>query len=311
MDDYTRGVKKWLDDRFRHVTPEGVFFAHQPIYGFRKGYCEPGCLDRYQISYEILRSVSQLAGESFLDVGGAEGYKAALVGKRFNLRVRSSDLSGEACNRAREIYGIEADETDSHALPYPDGAFDIVLSSESIEHVHEYHAVVDELIRVAAKAVIITVPHESPEEVQRNIDLKIPHGHIHAFHLGSFDHLKSRGFGVEAARTLHPMTLRLSAFIEGAPKPVPPGRWPLPYRAFNSLVPVFRSLLGRRAAAFCMRLDPLLCRLTGKHRGLVFTIAREGARTPRQGAGKVTPGDVLDFRVPPYRLPETVAIKAA
>ena len=39
MDTYTEDTKSWLDQRFREVDAEGVFLAHQPIYGFRRGHC--------------------------------------------------------------------------------------------------------------------------------------------------------------------------------------------------------------------------------------------------------------------------------
>jgi SAM-dependent methyltransferase len=47
-----------------------------------------------------------------------------------------------------------------YALPYPDRAFDVVVATEVLEHLHDPSGAVRELLRVARKAVILTVPHE-------------------------------------------------------------------------------------------------------------------------------------------------------
>ena len=47
MDEYTEKTKKWLDKRFKMCNKEGVYFAHQPIYGFGKGNYEPYLIPRY------------------------------------------------------------------------------------------------------------------------------------------------------------------------------------------------------------------------------------------------------------------------
>lgn len=44
-------------------------------------------------------------------------------------------------------------------LPYPDGAFDTVICSDVLEHIGQHHKeALDELMRVARRKVIITVP---------------------------------------------------------------------------------------------------------------------------------------------------------
>ena len=198
LDSYTAQTKDWLNVRFRKVTDGGVFFAHQNIYGFKSPFCEDGVVLRYVIFLNVIRALKMLTFESFLDVGGAEGYMSAVIRKVFGVKVRSCDLSEEACERAREIFQMEADPVDGVALPYPDQSFDVVLSSESLEHIPQYETVLKELLRVARKAVIVTVPHDGPEAIAANIRNKVPHGHIHDFTLESFQALVPPGCEVKA-----------------------------------------------------------------------------------------------------------------
>jgi ubiquinone/menaquinone biosynthesis C-methylase UbiE len=155
MDQYTLDTQKWLDDRFRQVTEEGIYFAHQPIYGFGDLNSEPYVINRYMITYHIMKALSSIEFKSLLDIGGAEGYKAAMVRELFGAEVQSCDLSQEAVNRAKEIFNVDGNAVDIHNLPYESDQFDIVLCSETLEHVKDYKAATLELLRVAKKAVLL------------------------------------------------------------------------------------------------------------------------------------------------------------
>lgn len=52
------------------------------------------------------------------------------------------------------------------------------MCSETLEHVADWHKAMDELLRVASKTVVITVPHQPKEVVDKHIEEEIPHGHI-------------------------------------------------------------------------------------------------------------------------------------
>lgn len=136
---------------------------------------------------QIMKALSHLQFDSLLDVGGAEGYKAAMVRSIFKAKVKSVDLSAEACKRAKEIFDIDGEAIDIHQLPFKDQEFDVVLCSETLEHVTDIEKATDELMRVCKKAVVITVPHESEEFIAYNIKNNIPHAHIHCLNLNSFD----------------------------------------------------------------------------------------------------------------------------
>lgn len=48
MDNYTQETKNWLEERYRKVDEQGVYVAHQPIYGFRIGPTDPNLDDSYR-----------------------------------------------------------------------------------------------------------------------------------------------------------------------------------------------------------------------------------------------------------------------
>ncbi len=230
LEDLHEETRAWLERRFGvDGVKDGIYSAHQPIYGFRKGYSEENWAPRYLITWHILELLARLKFDSFLDAGGAEGYKAAIVKKFFGSQVMSVDLSAEACKRAHEIYGIPTRPVDLHKLPFSDGEFDVVLASETIEHVVDYRTVVAELLRVARKAVIITVPHEDMSQVAATHRALEIHGHIHAFDCHSFDYLASPDVSVTAYPILSKTrrTTVAGLLMEGTPEhlaKVTPGR---------------------------------------------------------------------------------------
>ena len=206
MDAYTEETRAWLDRRFEETAPDGVYVAHQPIYGFDAGHCEPSLLPRYVRTLEIMRALAQLRFRSCLDAGAAEGYKAELVRRLFGAEVMASDLSENACRRAREIFGLEARAGDIHDLPFEDGQFDVALCSETLEHVSDFRSGLAELLRVSRVAVVVTVPHESQDRVEENRDSGEPHAHINSFSLDTLDYLeREQGLRVIARPIVSPL----------------------------------------------------------------------------------------------------------
>ena len=58
------------------------------------------------------------------------------------------DISEEACDNARQKYGIDARCGSAEAIPLPDASVDVVVSFETIEHVPDAEALVLEIRRV-------------------------------------------------------------------------------------------------------------------------------------------------------------------
>ena len=105
MDKYTDETKAILDERFNE-TVDGIYYSHQPIYGYRSRYSAESNISRHMITRSILNAIRKFSFKTFIDIGGAEGYTAYLVRRLFNAEVMSTDLSESACLRAKEIFNI-------------------------------------------------------------------------------------------------------------------------------------------------------------------------------------------------------------
>lgn len=303
MDTYTEETKKWLDSRFRLTDANGIYLAHQPIYGFRRSPCEPDVMRRYIITYQILKALGQLQFSSLLDVGGAEGYKAALIRSVFNVAVRSCDLSAEASRRAEQIFGVPGEPVDIANLPYESESFDAVLCSETLEHVADIRGATRELIRVGKRAVIVTVPKESKEEVERNIREKVPHGHIHALDLDSFNWLKPDGVKVIGRPISSRGLLTLPMKIVQAEEERRPGRGAFERFTHNRLlVPLAKALLGKKTAATLIEQDDKRSASRLNSRGLLFILLKDPTALRDQPV-PVSAMQVLNFEVP-YHYPD-------
>ncbi len=304
MDCFTKETQDWLDQRFRATDADGVYVGHQPIYGFRGGPSESCLVERYSITFQIMRALSQIRFQTFIDIGGAEGYKAALVRYLFGAVVRSSDLSREACQRSQEIFGVPGDVIDIHNLPYPDRAFDTVLCSETLEHVLRYREATRELMRIANNAVVITVPRESEDVVRKNIEEKVPHGHIHALDKTSFDFVKSEGWSVAVRGMNSGLLTVLRELVEARSRDYGQRSYPrFIYDAYNMALPLFRLILGNWAVKATVRLDDLLSNVTNSYQGMCFILQRDAAGLAPP-IRHVSMTDILGFKVPHFRIAE-------
>lgn len=184
MDEYTKKTKEWLEQRYKDRDEKGFYKSHAPIYGFSKDGFHLGL---YRNNYSILKEIEKIVSEyeigTFLEVGCAEGYTAHLVKEIFGFRIAVCDLSSEAIKRAKEIYGFSGFVADAQALSsIGDGSFDLVLCSETIEHVPNPNEAFRELMRVAKKVLIITVPAAKNRKVKENfIPPDEPHTHLNIF----------------------------------------------------------------------------------------------------------------------------------
>lgn len=308
MDAYTEETQAWLDERFEQTSGDGVYLAHQPIYGFDAGHCEPSLLPRYVRTVAILRALAQLRFESCLDAGAAEGYKAELVRRLFGARVVASDLSENACVRAREIFGLDARAGDLHELPFEDSEFDVALCSETLEHVIDFRTALCELLRVARSAVVITVPHESEKRVAENRESGEPHAHINRFTLESLAFLeREQGLRVIARPIVSPLTAAAGGLAEGARRerrePADRHRaWNGLVRLNNALAPRTARLLGARTESALIDLDGVACRRLRLHRALLFVVLKNPAAWLETPARAISSHEVVSFRVPLHRL---------
>ena len=297
MNDYTQKTRDWLDVRFRQTDSQGVYFAHQPIYGFRMGHCEKSLPHRYILTYHIMNMLSHFTFESLIDVGGAEGYKGAMVRHLFNAEVKSCDLSKEACDRADEIYNVDTQAIDVQDLPFETDSFDIVLCSEVLEHVQEFETAVEQLVRVSRKAVIITLPHESQKHVEKH--RTHPHAHLRSFSLSSLDYLESRGFKITRTKMNNPFLKPLGLLIEAMPRtqkrPVP--LWNL----YNRSLPLLQMLFGKRSVEFLIHLDTFTSNVMS-YNSMMFVILKDTAAYSTRPLKQIRSRHIIDFAVPYHYL---------
>jgi ubiquinone/menaquinone biosynthesis C-methylase UbiE len=300
MDSYTAEEVARMEKRFRDSV-DGIYRAHQPIYGYRKWPCEWFFTGRYIPTLRIMKVLARLRCESMLDVGGAEGYKSYVARELFGLRVHSSDLSEEACKRAREIFGVEATPLDIHDLRFPGGQFDVLICSETLEHVAEPKKATDELLRVARKAVIITVPVEDPEYLKEHYS---DNNHINAFDVDSFDYLKERGYTVLAKKYMGRRTLHYGKLLENCARVEysKERRYPkFVYALYNRVVPMLDGRLGARLMAWLIAGDEIASRFTRDHAGVLCVVLKDPScyGRPRR---HVSAAQIMKFTVPYYYL---------
>jgi len=238
-------------------------------------------------------------------VGGAEGYKAFLANKFLGISALSTDLSEEACKRAKEIFGIESEPLDIHNMPYNDGQFDVVTCSETLEHVTDWKQATSELLRVARKAVVITVPQDSESLIARNRETKEIHAHIHHFDSDSFNYLKSEGFTV-IVKKLSSSLLVIPACLVDAQTREHNEIWGHPRivtRIYNLLTIITNKIFGKKTAGFIVWLDRYCCTMFKLHRANLFIILKDIDCLLQESSVKnVSIRRIVDFSVPHHYL---------
>jgi 2-polyprenyl-3-methyl-5-hydroxy-6-metoxy-1,4-benzoquinol methylase len=126
----------------------------------RHGGVEARLLARFRA--RLLAQVVPLAPARVLDAGCGEGHVSAwLAGSLTACNITGVDGRADALAtfRARNP-GLTVLEGDLRALPFPDGAFDLVVCTEVLEHLPAPRAVLRELARVSSGHLFLTVPHE-------------------------------------------------------------------------------------------------------------------------------------------------------
>lgn len=132
--------------------------ADQEISPFQKiwslGNYQKLAAEHQIISEELVVEAVIRAGQKVLDLAAGTG-NTAIAAARRRARVTASDIVPETLDVARQR--IEAEQLDgveyhvansSPTIPFPDGAFDAVLSSLGASFFPDHQQVIDELLRV-------------------------------------------------------------------------------------------------------------------------------------------------------------------
>lgn len=118
-------------------------------------------LSRYKNICKLIPRNSKL--QQVLDAGCGDGVLIDFLSKTKNYNVYGIDNSDEAISFAKKRLNrnnVELVVGDVYKLPYPDDFFDIICSTEVIEHLNYPEKFLEELSRVSKKGstVIITTP---------------------------------------------------------------------------------------------------------------------------------------------------------
>ena len=115
---------------------------------------------RLKVVFGRLLGGEALAGARLLDAGCGTGWFSAAAVRR-RARTVALDLGRGLLDRAGEKCSAARVQGSALALPFPDGTFDIVVSSEMIEHTPSPRRAVGELLRVLKPSglLALTVPN--------------------------------------------------------------------------------------------------------------------------------------------------------
>jgi 2-polyprenyl-3-methyl-5-hydroxy-6-metoxy-1,4-benzoquinol methylase len=126
----------------------------------RAGRVEGALMGRFRRG--LLEELAALAPASVLDAGCGEGHVTSWIAEAFpQARVAGVDGREDALAALRaRTPRVEAARGDVYDLPFGDRTFDVVVCTEVLEHLEEPGRGLAELVRVAGRAVVLTVPHE-------------------------------------------------------------------------------------------------------------------------------------------------------
>jgi 2-polyprenyl-3-methyl-5-hydroxy-6-metoxy-1,4-benzoquinol methylase len=125
-----------------------------------------------------------VAGKRVLDVACGEGYGSALLSNTA-AEVSGVDISNEAIAHATAAYSSQKNLTFFAAsctqLPFADHSFDVVVSFETIEHITEHDAFLNEIKRVltADGLLIISSPNKAEYSDARNFQNEFHVGELY------------------------------------------------------------------------------------------------------------------------------------
>ena len=189
MNDYGRDAveertRNWLDASY--LRGVAAMRARVPIFDAdgRPQRMTPYDFQELQRKLALFRWFDRLSFASFVDVGSGFDVFPQLVARRYRVPAYYADL----VHSMNLPYGGDALGRLDHAvtlnlarLPFPDGAFDLVLASEVLEHLVRPVEAIAELLRVSRRYLVMTsLEALSPSRWHRlvshhRVDVRVPH----------------------------------------------------------------------------------------------------------------------------------------
>ncbi len=159
-----------------HMNEELADHGHHPGREYT-----PLAFRHYIRRLAVLEALEGVSFRTALDVGCAEGFFMAAIRDRFGAEVWGVDISDAAVEKVVNDMHLSAAAADATRLPFADGSFDLVLSTEVIEHVLDPEVMLSELRRVSRGTVLITTPvSQTAHEHEPDYELA-QEGHVNNF----------------------------------------------------------------------------------------------------------------------------------
>jgi SAM-dependent methyltransferase len=198
---------------------------------------------RHVVGYRLAAAQVRAAdAEVVLDAGCGEGYGLAILADGGASQVIGADLDRQVVAHVARTYvaddpRVQVVEVELMALPLPDDAIDVAVSSQVIEHLHDVGGFLASLRRVVRPGgrIVITTPNRLTFT---------PGGGrpVNPFHVREFDPDELRAelaraelAAIELLGVHHGQRLRAFEAAHGAPLATllaaPPQRWPEDLRA--------------------------------------------------------------------------------
>ena len=130
---------------------------------------------------------------SLLDSGCGQGEWLAFLAEQTHLALTGNDISPvrlDLAKRKANGHDIAFEVGDITQLPYADGSFDQVTALETLEHIPNWEKAFSEIVRVASKRVVVTVPYAEriKYETCGNCGSEASlYGHLHSFKEQDFE----------------------------------------------------------------------------------------------------------------------------
>jgi len=123
---------------------------------YLKGYYERKRLKLFD------NELSRIECDSILDVGGGAGLLVPVLCKHTKA-LTETDIAPKMVDTAKRRYknlkNVRIMKADGENLPFPDKSFDVVVSSEAIEHMLKPKKALKEFCRICKKTILITTPN--------------------------------------------------------------------------------------------------------------------------------------------------------
>jgi 2-polyprenyl-3-methyl-5-hydroxy-6-metoxy-1,4-benzoquinol methylase len=160
--------------------------------------CPEFATGNFENHRKVYEFAAQFAPDArVLDVGCGTGYGAALLADTGAASVTGIDNSEEAIGYARRKFrmdGLSFRPMDAQRLEFPGGAFDLVVSSENLEHVDDARASVSEIRRVLRSGGIFLLGTPNKEMFSPGRDRPVNRYHVKEFYFEELRELLAEFF---------------------------------------------------------------------------------------------------------------------